>query len=354
MALQTTSVMEPNLEMTSMTDLTTYHMEDQVFIGSRENIRPLETEYLIQDSLGGGANSVVYKAKEKKSGAVHAIKVMTNAQIRNRLPKPLFREISLLRCMNHENIIKLLEINLDSDPSRLLLVFELCPLTLVKYIERYPRQSISHDQVKCITRQLFKALNYLHKSFIVHRDIKPENLLISDGGQLKVTDFGLSRRFSHINRPRTPGTMTRWYQAPEMLLEASEYDEKVDIWSAGCVLIELMTRKPFLAAESDIQQLNLIIDILGQPTIQNMPQLRRCRVPKRIRFEGPVCNRLADKLRQLGCAMADPLLSQIILWDSSKRISAEQCSLHDWFETAPFPSPKIELPAAQARGFLTQ
>lgn len=341
--------MDQTLEMVSMTDLTTYYMPDGVFTGSTENIRPLDTDYLRQEQLGTGPGSIVYRVKEKRTGNVYAIKVLQNVRFKSRLPKGLFRELTLLRCMNHENIIKLLDVYLDADPSTLLLIFELCPCTLSRFIDRYPKDSIAHDQVKCITRQLFKGLNYLHKSFVVHRDIKPQNLLISDTGQLKIADFGLSRRFSHTNRPSTPGTMTRWYQAPEMLLESSTYDEKVDIWAAGCVLIELMTRKPFLAGESDLQQLNLVIGVLGKPTRQNMPRLGECRVPKTINLGGTPYNKLTDKLQILGCATAHSILSEIILWDPDKRLTAEQCLRHDWFELAPFPSPRIEFPRVQAR-----
>lgn len=342
------------LEMYSMTDLSVYHMPEEVFTGNTENIRPLDTEFLRQEQLGNGPNSIVYKVKEKKTGKVFALKVIEDIGLRSKLPKELFREITLLRNLNHDNIVKLHDVFLDSNPSSLLLVFEMCPYSLDKFIERYPLDYIKHDHVKCISRQLFKGLNYLHKNFIIHRDIKPANLLVSDKGQLKIADFGLSRKFSYVSRPSTPGRMTRWYQAPEMLLEAPTYTTKVDIWSAGCVVAELMTKRPFLPGQSDIQQLNLMIGILGCPTVKNWPKFHECRVPGRINLVGHPYNRLADHLQHVGCAAAHSLLSTIIMYDPDKRASAEECVRHDWFEQAPFPSKSIEFPSMAVAGYLTQ
>lgn len=327
-----------DLFMYSMTDLCQYNLPAEIFFGTLRT----STDFVREEQLGEGPKSIVYKVKDKANGKVFALKVIEGIPLASDLPKDTFREINILKSLDHENVIKLHEIVIGASSDSIGLVFECCRHPLDKYIEKYPGDYIRHDQVKCIAKQLFRGINYLHKNYIVHRDIKPSNLLITQSGMLKIADFGISRRFSHQDRPKTPGKMTRWYQAPEMLFEAPDYDTKVDVWSAGCVVVELMTKKPFLAGESDIQQINLMINVFGTPDKRAWPGFTQCKVYRSIRFQNQHFNRLADQLQRLGCAVALPLLSELFVYDPNKRASAEDCLRNDWFEQAPFPSKSIE------------
>jgi cyclin-dependent kinase 10 len=121
-------------------------------------------------------------------------------------------------------------------------------------------------KVKCITLQLLGGLDYMHSHFIIHRDLKVSNLLITHRGCIKIADFGLARKFSIPNGKMTPKVVTLWYRAPELLLGSLIQTTAIDIWSAACVFGELLLHKPILPGRSELNQIEMIIDLLGTPT----------------------------------------------------------------------------------------
>ena len=148
-------------------------------------------------------------------------------------------------------------------------------------------------QVKCIMKQVFRGLRYLHSTFIVHRDLKVSNLLMTDKGCVKIADFGLARYYGLPLKPMTPKVVTLWYRAPELLLNArSDFQTlsvikradknlilysrtqttAIDMWSSGCILGELLAHKPLLPGKSEINQLELVIDLLGTPNDSIWPE----------------------------------------------------------------------------------
>lgn len=335
---------EPNkdLVMYSMTDLSAYTMPAELFVGNLRKFAP--AEFIRQAHIGDGPNSVVYKAKDRKEEEkIVALKVIEDKRLLSDIPKEIFREITILKNLDHDNVIKLIEVALGSNPESLCLVFEYCPITLDKYIQTFPNIQMRYDSIKCIAVHLFRGLNYLHKNYIVHRDIKPSNLLISREGILKIIDFGISRRFSKQNKATTPGQATRWYQAPEIVFGLPEYDHKVDMWSAGCVLAEVLGKQPFLPGESEIAQINLMIDLLGTPTPKSWPEMDRCRVYKMLNFSKQPFNKLADRLESLNCGVALPILSTLFVFNPCQRAAADECLIQDWLNVAPYPSKTIDL-----------
>lgn len=108
--------------------------------------------------------------------------------------------------------------------------------------------------------QLLRGLKYVHSAKVLHRDLKPSNLLLNANCDLKIGDFGLARTTSETDF-MTEYVVTRWYRAPELLLNCSEYTAAIDVWSVGCILGEIMTREPLFPGKDYVHQLRLITEV---------------------------------------------------------------------------------------------
>lgn len=135
-------------------------------------------------------------------------------------------------------------------------------------------------------RMLLRGLKYLHDISIMHRDIKPANLLITDGGTLKIADFGLARiyRKNAPEKSYSPQVATRFYRAPEILWGASQYGPAIDLWAAGCVFAEMLRGIPLFGGTTDIEQLALVVRLLGTPDTEQWPELLTLADYNKIRF----------------------------------------------------------------------
>jgi cell cycle related kinase len=173
------------------------------------------------------------------------------------LPKPVFREIeSLRRLSGCGNIASLLDVFVVD--CSIVLIFDFMPSDLELVIDR-ATSPIPERIVKGLVKMLISGLSHMHKIGIVHRDIKPANCLISSQGELKISDFGLARPYSENMSHQVA---TRWYRPPEILYGARTYDDKVDIWGVGTILVELLTLNPMCPGVSDIDQLYRVLQVL--------------------------------------------------------------------------------------------
>merc|ERR1712056_3526 len=113
-----------------------------------------------------------------------------------------------------------------------------------------------------------RGLLYLHTANVVHRDLKPSNILVNKNCDLKICDFGLARGFGadQDDPTLTDYVVTRWYRAPEVVLLASEYTKSIDVWSVGCILCELIGRKPIFCGKDHLDQIKKILMVIGTPT----------------------------------------------------------------------------------------
>lgn len=329
-----------DMVMYSFTDFQPYSPSPELILGNLKQIGCMN--YVLVERL----HERVSRVKEMQPDGSERY------YVRKKLPKfdhditdKIYREVTLLRDLNHQNIVKLLDIYLGEIPSQLCLIFENCDVDLEKFIRYYPETHLNLDQVKRIALDLLRGLNYLHKNSIVHRDIKTKNLLVNLNGNLKICDFDSAKRWSHDKKPTSLDPGTHLYQAPELLWHAPEYDSKVDMWAAGCVIIEAMTKSPFfIGCNSEIALSNRIIEILGSPTNQIWPGFARVRVPKTIKFAGQPYNRLVNTLFSMKCTSVTKLMEGLIVYDPDKRYTAEKCLGLDWFTLAPYPSKVIEKP----------
>lgn len=108
--------------------------------------------------------------------------------------------------------------------------------------------------------QILRGLKYIHSANVLHRDLKPSNLLLNSNCDLKICDFGLARISSEADF-MTEYVVTRWYRAPELLLSSSDYTAAIDVWSVGCIFMELMDRKPLFPGRDHVHQLRLLIEV---------------------------------------------------------------------------------------------
>ena len=192
----------------------------------------------------------------------------------------------------------------------------------------------NESQVKCIGLQVFQGLAYLHKNYYIHRDLKVSNLLMTDRGCVKIADFGLARRFGEPIKPMTPRVVTLWYRAPELLLNSPTHTTGVDIWAAGCILGELLLHKPLLPGRTEVQQLDMIIDLLGTPHSAIWSGMDQLPALQNFTLKHQPYNNLKHKFPYLSAAGLR-LLNFLFMYDPAKRATAEECLQSSYFREQP-------------------
>lgn len=218
---------------------------------------------------GEGTYGVVYKAEEIATGRMVALKKIRLEIEDEGIPSTALREISLLKELDHANIVKLLDV--EHSEHRLYLVFEWLDQDLKKYMDSRGPQGMSQALVKSYMYQLTRGMHFCHQRGIMHRDLKPQNLLINRNGVLKIADFGLARAFQIPIRTYTHEVVTLWYRAPEILLGQRQYACPVDMWSIGVIFAEMLKNKALWPGDSEIDELYRIFRMLGTPTDTTWP-----------------------------------------------------------------------------------
>ncbi|OAY66996.1 putative serine/threonine-protein kinase, partial [Ananas comosus] len=217
--------------------------------------------------IGTGTYSNVYKAREVGSGRVVALKKVRCEAAEAESVRFMAREIAALRRVgSHPNVVRLEGIVVSRVSHSLYLVFEYMEHDLAG-LAATPAVAFSEPQVKCYMRQLLSGMAHCHARGVLHRDVKCSNLLLNNEGVLKIADFGLAATFDPRRpRPMTSRVVTLWYRAPELLLGATHYGVGVDLWSAGCILAELLAGKPILPGRTEVEQLHRIFKLCGSPS----------------------------------------------------------------------------------------
>jgi len=243
------------------------------------------------------------------------------------VPSTAIREISLLKELSHPNIVSLC--NVVHEDNKLYLVFEYLDQDLKKYMEMCGK-NLHYMLVKSYLQQLIKGIAHCHSHRVLHRDLKPQNLLIDKKGVLKLADFGLARAFGVPVRTYTHEVVTLWYRAPEILLGGKQYSTPVDIWSIGCIYAEMVTRCPLFPGDSEIDQLFRIFRCLGTPNEEMWPGVSQFADYKTTFPQwSPVPLKTAvEGLDELGL----DLLSKMLTYEPSKRISARDALRHPFFD----------------------
>eukprot|EP01035_Chromulina_nebulosa_P019776 gene19776-25714_t len=242
---------------------------------SEEIERHVVRKFEICQRLGKGAYGVVWKAVEKRSRAVIALKKCFDAFRNDTDAQRTFREIMYLQALSgHENIIRLQHVIKAENDKDIYLTFDHMETDLHAVIRAGILQDIHK---KYIIWQLLKALKYLHSAELVHRDIKPSNLLLNSDCHIKVCDFGLCRSVADNTGPTpvlTDYVATRWYRAPEILLGSKNYTKGVDIWAVGAILGEMINGRPIFPGTSTMNQIERILEVTHIPTKEDVESIQ--------------------------------------------------------------------------------
>jgi len=247
---------------------------------SDEVDRHVLRKYEVVQKLGKGAYGIVWRALDKKTRDVVALKKIFDAFQNATDAQRTFREIMFLQEMDrHEHIIRLTNVLKADNDRDIYLVFEYMETDLHAAIRANILQDI-HKQY--ILWQSLKALKYMHSAELLHRDMKPSNLLLNSDCLMKVADFGLARSLPESRTaadadldlpPLTDYVATRWYRAPEILLGAGKYDFGVDMWAMGCILGEMLLGKPAFPGTSTMNQLEKICTLVGCPAREEVQKI---------------------------------------------------------------------------------
>ncbi|KAH9613151.1 hypothetical protein KSS87_008310 [Heliosperma pusillum] len=232
-----------------------YNLYGNLFEVSSKYVPPIRP-------VGRGAYGIVCAAVNSQTGEEVAIKKVGNAFDNRVDAKRTLREIKLLRHMNHDNVITLREIIRPPQKENfndVYIVYELMDTDLHQIIRS--NQSLTDDHCRYFLYQILRGLKYVHSANVLHRDLKPSNLFLNANCDLKIGDFGLARATSETDF-MTEYVVTRFYRAPELLLNCSVYTVAIDIWSVGCILGEILTREPLFPGKDYVHQLKLITELL--------------------------------------------------------------------------------------------
>lgn len=286
-------------------------------------------KYEILERKGKGAYGIVWKAVNRKDKTVVALKKVFDAFHNDTDAQRTFREIMLLQELDHENIIKLRKVIKAENNKDIYLVFDFMEIDL----HHVNRSNILQDIHKVyIVYQIVKSLKYLHSAEIVHRDLKPANIMLDAECNVKVIDFGLARSIQSYDDESAPVmtdyVATRWYRAPEIVLGSNKYSKAVDMWSVGCILGELIFGKAIFPGKSTINQVELIIKLLGKPSYEEFKKINPATDYGIIESMNTRKKHSFSQYFKAASKEAMDFLRKTLTYDPDRRLTAEQALRH--------------------------
>ena len=299
----------------------------------------IDPAYKVTKGLGQGAYGSVASAVHIASGESIAIKKVSNVFTKRILTKRALRELKLLRHFRgHKNITCLYDLDI-TNPSAFNEVYlyeELMEADLHAIIRS--GQPLTDAHFQSFIYQTLCGLKYIHSANVLHRDLKPGNLLVNADCELKICDFGLARGFDPDQNTVMSGQQefmteyvaTRWYRAPEIMLSHQNYNTAIDLWSVGCILAELLGRRPIFKGSDYVDQLNQILYYIGTPSETMLRRVASPRAQQYIRslpFKAPVP---FEQLYPQATPLAIDMLRRLLSFDPSQRITCDEALEHPY------------------------
>ncbi|CAD8209008.1 unnamed protein product [Paramecium pentaurelia] len=283
---------------------------------------------------GKGAYGVVWKAVDRKTKQIVALKKIFDAFHNATDSQRTFREVIFLEQLNnHENIIKLTSVIKAENNKDLYMVFDYMETDLHKVIRANILEPIHK---KYIVYQVLKGLKYLHTGEVIHRDLKPSNLLINSECKVKVADFGLARSVAkpddNTNPILTEYVATRWYRAPEILLGSQYYSKAVDMWSLGCIVGEMIVGKAIFPGTSTLNQIERIIELCGRPKPEDLEAIQAPLAEQVLQSINTQKKKSFAQYFSAAPEDAIDFLRKTLVYNPTKRMTVEQALEHRYIK----------------------
>ncbi|XVF16684.1 hypothetical protein REPUB_Repub10bG0053400 [Reevesia pubescens] len=294
------------------------------------------------DKIGQGTYSSVFQAREVETGRMVALKKVRFDNFQPESIRFMAREITILRRLDHPNIMKLEGVITSRYSSTVYLVFEYMEHDLAG-LSSSPDIRFTEAQVKCYMKQLLLGLEHCHLRGIMHRDIKASNILVNNEGILKLGDFGLANILTSRNKQQlTSRVVTLWYRPPELLMGSTSYELSVDLWSVGCVFAELLMGKPILKGRTEVEQLHKIFKLCGSPPDEYWKKIR---LPHSTIFkpQHPYQSSLRERCKDISTTAMN-LLEALLSVEPHKRGTASSSLMSEYFHTKPYACDPSSLP----------
>ncbi|KAM4022384.1 mitogen-activated protein kinase 12-like isoform 2-T2 [Anomaloglossus baeobatrachus] len=281
-------------------------------------------------AVGSGAYGTVCSAKDTVTGDRVAIKKLLRPFQSLVHAKRAYRELRLLKHMNHENVISLLNVFSPDESMEsfqtFYVVMPFVPLDLSRVMKM---QKLNQSMVVYLLYQILRGLQYIHSAGIVHRDLKPSNLGVDENYEIKILDFGLARQ----TEPEMTGyVVTRWYRAPEVILNWMHYNQTVDIWSVGCILAEMITGRVLFPGGDYFDELNKIIEVIGSPKPSLINKMESKHAQDYLKMLPEKQKRNFKELFPTMSPLEIDLLDKMLDLDPERRLSAAECLAHPYLE----------------------